>query len=325
MVRPLAFLSLSAVVAASFTPPIKHESDPSFIKDLAPVITTVEANRSYVVKLECVGCPFAVIENELHMSWEQPPRDNSLFLKFDVDKSNSALLLNGHRILPLDPMPLFVNALQWPTNVTKDTIIQLIKTDFKPTLPRHQEFPLQYEHTLLRTEEAGQLWFQFNVTGLPWGATNEPVKMGQKVVQVLLREQGSGNGISIEDIQVVEAKDRVQPYKMKCGKLAMVRTAFDPNEWDEYGKFGTWSRLWNLVMGSMGDFWFNNLQHNALMLPLALLLAVSIFLARLLYQQRHQENVSRDGDDDAETALLGREDAPPPYADIPVIKIEEYD
>src|SRR5262245_57206536 len=55
----------------------KEHGEP--LPELAPTITTVEANRSYVLKLECVGCPFRVRElYEVVETWQEPPQDNSL-------------------------------------------------------------------------------------------------------------------------------------------------------------------------------------------------------------------------------------------------------
>ena len=252
-------------------------------------------------------------------------------LMLDIAESNNALLLNKKRIFPIDTMPLYINAMQVPTDIEQDEVDLQAERGFEPA-PGKMVFPLQYEYTIFRAEVGKGLWLQFNVTGLPWAEQAAPFKLGQKVVQVLLHESnngqevedqtGDGYALSIADVQVVEAKDRIQPPRMKCGRLAMIQTTFDPNEWDDYGKFGTWARTWNLVVGKLGDFWTGHLEDNILLLPLTLLLAVSIVLARRIYQSRQQENADRDSD--AETALLGS-DAPPPYADIPVIKIEEYD
>jgi hypothetical protein len=145
----------------------------------------------------------------------------------------------------------------------------------------------------------------------------------QKLVQVLLRNET--NELFIEDVQVVARRDRAQPYRMKCGRLAMVQTVFDPTEWDKYGKIGTESRLQNMIVDKISDVWSDDFQHNALVLPLALVLAFGIFMLRRWYVRRQQERSVAE--DDAEIALLNGdyEDAPPAYADIPVIKIEEYD
>lgn len=172
----------------------------------------------------------------------------------------------------------------------------------------------------------------FNVTGLAWGEEPTPFKMGQKVVQILLREDPAGqevepkkgveSALSIADVQVVDEKDSVQPLRMKCGRLAMMRTAFDPNEWDEYGKFGTWSRTWNVVVGKLAAFWSGNGEGNVMIFPLALLLALSIVVARRICQFRQQG--SAGGSSYAGFSLLGW-GASPQYRPIPVIKIEEYD
>jgi hypothetical protein len=228
-------------------------------------------------------------------------------------------------------MPLNIHALQVPANITADDMEPLW---LGPTMSVVQ-LPLQYEHTVLRTQENGKIWVQFDVTGLPLSESNDPrfpfltgelVKMTndeQKLVQVLLRNKT--NELFIEDVQVVARRDRAQPYRMKCGRLAMVQTVFDPTEWDEYGKIGTESRLQNMIVDKISDVWSDVFQHNALVLPLALVLAFGIFMLRRWYARRQQERSVAE--DDAEIALLAcdYEDAPPAYADIPVIKIEEYD
>jgi hypothetical protein len=59
------------------TPAAWYESQGEQLPKLADAVTTVEANRSYVVKLDCIGCPFR-IRKPLDESWQDPPRDNSL-------------------------------------------------------------------------------------------------------------------------------------------------------------------------------------------------------------------------------------------------------
>lgn len=44
----------------------------------APEITVVEVNQTYVVKLDCQGCPFAVEATNTEVLWQQPPQDNAL-------------------------------------------------------------------------------------------------------------------------------------------------------------------------------------------------------------------------------------------------------
>jgi hypothetical protein len=302
-----------------------------------------DGGRDYIVKLECVGCPVRVWTSPEKAEWLHPPPNNSLvsvsfgvkkasfantnqLLNFVMSEFNNALLLNGQPIFPLSPMPLHINAVQVPTEMELNVVRFEDEEALEPNKPGRMVLPLRYQQTIFRAEEAGFLWLQFNVTGLPWGEKPEPVIMGQKIVQIKLRKDydegfeydenlGGKYILSMEDVQLVEAKDKLQPPRMKCGKLAMMQTTFDPSEWDEYGKFGTWSRTWNFLAGRV------HLGEHALLLPLLALLVASLVMARRLFLQRQQAKSGTDSD--AET-LLGR-DAPPPYADIPVIKIEEYD
>jgi hypothetical protein len=43
-----------------------------------PEIEVVEANKAYTVKLDCVGCPFAVRKEFPTAEWQQPPQANAL-------------------------------------------------------------------------------------------------------------------------------------------------------------------------------------------------------------------------------------------------------
>src|SRR5690242_3358976 len=93
-------------------------------------------------------------------------------------------------------MPLNINAWQIPANIRADDMTLLWPG---PTM-RSVQLPLQYQHTVLRTEGSGQLWVQFDVTGLPLSNMNdprfpylkgEPVKLDgedRKLVQLLLRQ-----------------------------------------------------------------------------------------------------------------------------------------
>ncbi|KAF2832456.1 hypothetical protein CC86DRAFT_442690 [Ophiobolus disseminans] len=328
--------AVSAVAVTADRTPLNRWADPN-VPFHAPEITIVEPNKAYVVKLDCPGCPFAVKDTNTKVLWQQPPQENALRLQFTVDTfhntPNPALLLNGRRILPLDPMPLNINAWQVPANITTDdmTLLWLGPTAWGVQLP------LQYEHTVLRTQESGAIWIQFDVTGLPLSKTNDPrfpylavqpihlEGEDRKLVQLLLRQQNETSGMFIEDVQVVARKERAQPFRMKCGRLAMVQTSFDPAKWDKYGKLGTSARLQSLVVSKTGDLWSDYVQSNMFVFSLTVLLAMGMVMLRLKYWQRQLEE--EESDVDSENALLsiGYEDAPPAYANIPVIKIEEYD
>lgn len=307
------------------------------VPEVSSQITTIEANRSYVVKLECPDCPF-LVKNGREVSWQE--RDNALLLKFDIKDAESAMYspmhLNGAAILPLGAMPLYISAFQVAGNTSQSALDSIIRSgmldpDFAWQTSFHA-FGLRYEHALLKTKTPGQWYLQFDVQGLQHGADGQPkvFDADRRIVQMLVQEEKKGaneqgredRSLLIRDIGLVERYQRVQPLKMKCGKLAMVKTLFDPAQWDEYGQVDTLSHFWNMVFATIGGHWADLVQHNALLLPLALLCAFVVFFARAWYQRRQ-----RDAGVDAEYALLEEtsEDLPPAYADIPVIKVEEYD
>lgn len=224
-------------------------------------------------------------------------------------------------------MPPNIQAFQVPADITQEEMDDLWREDSEYGV----QMPLQYEHTVIRTQENGQLTVQFDVTSLPLDAMSdprfypsfvgEPHKMDgeqQKLVELRLHRVPNTGELLIEDVSIVARANRTQPYRMKCGRLAMTRTTYDPREWDAYGKFGTFQRIWNVFVSQFVMDFGNGLS--------AFTLCVfCIFMARFCRQRIIQKIEPEE--DDAEIALLGAgyADAPLAYADIPVIKIEEYD
>lgn len=310
------------------------------LPELAPTITTVEPNKSYVVKLECMGCPFRVRElYQTFETWQEPPQDNSLvstpgisgirdlttskLLNFTIDDSAPALLLNGKPIAPLGPMPLEITAFQTPANLSNEVMGKMTSEQMLDPSWRlgtkFARFRLQYEHTLVATRVPGRNWIQFDVTGVHMRSQRNPGsyaldKEGQKMVQVQLRENAGTEQLYIEDVEVVERKDRVKPFQMSCGKLAMLQTDFNPLEWDYYGKIGTWSRTWHLMLWRTAHFF----EANGLVLIVVALICGVVTLVRRRMMRR-QEKANAYMADDAEAALLVVEcdDAPPEYDDVP--------
>jgi hypothetical protein len=345
--RFLAALTAMAVVAARAVSDVTATPD-TYDADANNDVTALEDGKNYVVKLDCLGCPFAVKQDNGRVSWPEEPHDNALVcttisrpedakatqrLQVWVDTNDDdepALFLNGRSILPLDPMPLNTDAFQVPANITED---DLLGFQSGSTFTRGVQIPLQYEHAVLPTDEAGQFWVQFDVTGLPLdmvndpavvdGGSRQPVKLDkeeQKLVQILVRQSNETQEMIIGLVETVLRKDRAQPLRMKCGALAIAQSKYDPQEWDEYGKLGSWSRYQNMV----ADIWDGTWDTSPLTLSMSLTLAFVILGIRAWYM--YAKHAKASAQHDAEIALTADyEDAPPAYANIPVIKIEEYD
>jgi hypothetical protein len=78
------------------TPAARYESHGEPLPELADAVTTVGVNRSYVVKLDCIGCPFR-IRKPLDESWQDPPRDNSLVSPSSPSSRTAVLVLTDQR------------------------------------------------------------------------------------------------------------------------------------------------------------------------------------------------------------------------------------
>ncbi|KAF2106823.1 hypothetical protein BDV96DRAFT_469196, partial [Lophiotrema nucula] len=298
----------------------------------APAITVATDNKSYVIKLECVGCPFRVREyGQIAEYWQEPPRDNSLLLNFTVNAADATLILNGRRIAPL-ATPAAITAYQVNANLSQrymDKMVEQHMLDESWVVgTRYGHFELQYEHTMLATEQALGEWLQFDVTAIHMRQNYNPGSFnldneGQNIVQLLLaREMFEDKArLFIKDIQLIERKDREMPMKMPCGKDAMIKTSYNPLEWDYYGKFGTWSRSFSVILNGIGDFFDAN--------GLIIIIVSVLFGIASIVRWRINRNKARAIElvkEDAEAGVLlapEYEDAPPEYADIPQILVIE--
>ncbi|KAF2475456.1 uncharacterized protein BDR25DRAFT_213162 [Lindgomyces ingoldianus] len=283
--------------------------------EVAPAITTVEDEKSYIVKLECIGCPFRV-RNKYPVleTWQEPAQDNSLLLNFTIDDSQPSLLLNGETITPLAPLPLNIYAFQTPANLSTgimDEIESIEMLDSSWTLgTKYGRFSLQYEHTQLATEHPGEEWIQFDITAIhirhtqynPSSAKLD--KKGQRIVQLLIAKGFVGDKpmLMIKDIQTIERNDRKQPLKMSCGKYAMIQTGFNPLEWDYYGKFGTMTRKVHLVLWKTAAFF----EENALVLITLSLIFGGVTIIRRIISWRGVRPIGLT-QEDVEAALLASE------------------
>jgi len=74
------FTALAAVAVATVGADISDPGTPdhSLLDAAAPDIEVVNFNKEYVVKLDCVGCPYARQLDDKKAVWEQPARENAL-------------------------------------------------------------------------------------------------------------------------------------------------------------------------------------------------------------------------------------------------------
>lgn len=77
--RLFALFGIATVVAASSS--LEHkvkEIHAPAVKEATPVITVIDANKTYAVKYGCAGCPFGVLKTPHAAEWIHPPPQNSL-------------------------------------------------------------------------------------------------------------------------------------------------------------------------------------------------------------------------------------------------------
>lgn len=189
---------------------------------------------------------------------------------------------------------------------------------------------LHYEHTLLGTEQPGENWVQFDIKGFFIPSMDNPSGYmmplkPQKIIELLISHQISNDKqtLVIKQIGVLDRNDIQQPIKMSCGKDAMIRTGFNPMQWDYYGKIGTTTRTIHRIMWGTVAFF----KGPGLLLILVSVVFGIVNLVRWRVR-RNKEQVAAQVKEDAEAALLAPEcdDSPPDYFDVlplETLKVDE--
>jgi hypothetical protein len=136
---------------------------------------------------------------------------------------------------------------------------------------------------------------------------------GQRMFELLLhREVKDGEEtVIVRYINDIQRGDREAPLKMPCGRDAMLVTEYNPVEWDEFGKIGTWTHTWNQFNDWSSDSW---IMRNWLNIHFAIsVFGIGILIRRRRLQKAEQAAAMR-AQEDAEAALSAEcHDAPPEY------------
>lgn len=141
-------------------------------------IETIIPNRSYVLKVDCISCPF-LIRHFNRNEWEKDPRPNQLALALYIDGPNSHLYLQGETLNPFwyeRRMPTFYGQpYPWAPPFTANQIginstLQQEENNKRDGVSVH-EFELAYEFNLVTYAPKDRLreWeilIEFKITGL---------------------------------------------------------------------------------------------------------------------------------------------------------------
>ena len=141
-------------------------------------IETIIPNRNYLLKLDCISCPY-VIRHSNRNEWEQEPRPSQLTLSLYIDGLRPRLYLQDETLNPLwyeRRAPAFYN-LPYPfappffaNQIGTNQTLQREENDFGYGMPIRQ-FDLAYEYDMVTyaPKDRAREWevlIQFEITGL---------------------------------------------------------------------------------------------------------------------------------------------------------------
>jgi len=293
------------------------------LPEIAAPITTVHEQENYVVKLECLGCPFRVREyGQTVEHWQENPQENSLLFNFSITEDKHSLLVNGIQIEPLS-LPAKVFAYQVPANLSANIMDKMIDMKMMDNSwnvgTQYGNFEISFEHTTMMTEEHLVQLLQFDITHADYRYGQNPGvailnQPEQKLIQLKLSRESMAVGLKIKSIELVQQGEKITKAIMPCGKQAPRFTqVFRATEWDYYGHIGTWLWTFNKITDEGADWAFGHIPH----FVIAALIIGLVVIRRRILQKREAKNAIED----LEAALLIVEDdeesVPEPAEDEP--------
>ncbi|KAG9233276.1 hypothetical protein BJ875DRAFT_51174 [Amylocarpus encephaloides] len=227
---------------------------------VAESITTVEGGRSYTARLECLGCSSRVrmppAGEEVYETWREVDQENSLLLNFTMATSKRCLLLDGEQIFPLGKRPPKSFAFQIPSNISADTLDMMISMDmideYWQLSAKFDNYVLSYELTAMRTEDSSHV-LQFDVKHITGkqGINNISAALdqpNQKIVQITLGGGLYNGEMDVKRVELVGRVDEILSTKLMGKETSIFHAKFNPAEWDDFGRFGTWERTFYIFL-----------------------------------------------------------------------------
>lgn len=184
----------------------------------------------------------------------------------------------------------------------------------RPRDTKYGQIEIGYKYTQLATSQPGVEWLQFDITELYIRQEHQMLgyhmdKEDQKMFQLSVHRpiQGNEKTVTFGPVRTIQRGEKEAPLKMPCGRDAMLVAEYNPAEWDEFGKIGSWSHMWN---SWFSDSWF---ARNWLNIHFAVTLLAICILIRRRRLQRMEQAAAMRAEEDAEAALLDCDDTPPEY------------
>lgn len=157
---------------------LTQDAAPETISATSSPIETVIPNRSYLLKLDCISCPY-LIRRSNRNEWEKDPRPNQLTLALYIDGPSSDLYLQGEPLNPLwyeRRMPQFYGQpYPWAppfaaNQIGANATLQQEENQIRWGIPIRQ-FELAYEFTSVTHAPTEPVWerevlIEFEITGL---------------------------------------------------------------------------------------------------------------------------------------------------------------
>ncbi|KAI9708204.1 MAG: hypothetical protein M1820_004158 [Bogoriella megaspora] len=242
------------------------------VPPIADSVTEVKPGLNYIVKLDCLGCPFDVRGTYIWDQYEQPGRPNSLLFNFTLSRNQLSLLLNGESIFPLRQRRSGLQAYQVEANASAGLLQNIINHEMLDESwklgTRFGTYDISFDATLQSEAGPRQTHLMFDIVGMSY--THQTKRHDyildahdQRIIWLVLQREEYRPKMKIEDIQLLSRCDFLSKHSENlCGNIrkSLVksksrawRVSFRVWEWDYYGKLGTVSHGWHFFWS---NFWY---------------------------------------------------------------------
>ncbi|KAI9657727.1 MAG: hypothetical protein M1821_002903 [Bathelium mastoideum] len=242
------------------------------IPEPASPVTEIRRGTSYIVKLDCRGCPFYQLDYLRNYHYEHPGRPNSLLLNFTLAANQLSLLLNGRRVFPLQEQTSHIRAYQVQANASNELLgkigeSRMLDETFRMGT-RFGIYRLSFDETLQSAQGSRRTHLSFDIVGITYWhqSVRQDVLLDapeQQIIRVVLEREKFRPRFLIKDIQLPErCEARSKNAGLPCHNIRSSllhssrgrnRISFRDWEWDLYGKIGTFGHAWSFLWRTADD------------------------------------------------------------------------
>ncbi|KAF2851806.1 hypothetical protein T440DRAFT_467579 [Plenodomus tracheiphilus IPT5] len=227
------------------------------VAEVAPEITTVSDGYQFIAKVPCSGCPYLSQDTFKGQNepWTENNNENAKLLNITLPFSSTHLNINTAALLTPSPILPKIYANQIPLSTTIQALSTMLENNSLDT-PGSASFALSYAYSLHPIKSSpNALIFHFDILELWSDVTSPPITVvpdaaDQKMLELVLLQRPLLSALDTSPTYSIIRTSLIPRTETPTTKMKKMWF----HDWDQNGKKGTSSHLFNRAQQSFVDY-----------------------------------------------------------------------